>query len=157
MIFGNSGSGKSSLARKLSASGGLSHLELDSIAWQPLTPPERKPLNVSRREIELFTRENNCWVIEGCYSDLLEMVIPDASEIIFLDLPVEACIANAKNRPWEAHKYESKQAQDANLDMLVDWIAQYPQRCDTFSRSSHEALFANYHGKKTRYISNDRR
>jgi hypothetical protein len=95
-------------------------------------------------------------VIEGCYSDLLEIVTPLSNDIIFLDLPVEECIANAGNRPWEPHKYESKAAQDANLDMLTEWIAQYETRDDTFSRSAHETLFRNHEGRKTRYTANDR-
>lgn len=156
VIFGNSGSGKSTLAQQLREEEGLSHLDLDTIAWLPSSPPERKPLAESKREIEFFTSVNEGWVIEGCYADLLEIVLPDSSEIIFLNLPAEACVANAKNRPWEPHKYESKEAQDANLEMLIAWIAQYPERSDTFSRSAHEALFNGYKGKKIMYTSNER-
>ena len=87
---------------------------------------------------------------------MLEIVLPKSSEIIYLNLPVEACISNAKKRPWEPHKYESKEAQDANLDMLIDWISQYAVRNDTFSKSAHEALFRGYKGKKTMYASNGR-
>ena len=93
--------------------------------------------------------------IEGCYSDLLEIALPKSSEIIYLNLPVEACIANAKARPWEPHKYDSKEAQDANLGMLIDWIAQYTVRNDTFSKSAHEALYKGYKGKKTMYSGNE--
>ena len=156
VIFGNSGSGKSTLAKKICATEGLAHLDLDSVAWKPTSPPRRAPIAESRLEIDMFTARNDSWVIEGCYSDLLEIVIPRSSEIIFLDLPVEACIANARNRLWEPHKYPSREAQDANLEMLLDWIAQYPQRSDTFSRSAHESLFAGYQGKKTMYTTNDR-
>ena len=157
VIFGNSGAGKSTLARELAESKGLSHFDLDTVAWRPVSPPERRPVDESRQEIESFIEANIGWVIEGCYSDLLEIALPKASEIIFLNLPVETCIANAKKRPWEPHKYESKQAQDANLGMLIDWIAHYSERDDTFSQSSHEALFNSYDGKKTMYTSNERR
>jgi len=155
VIFGNSGSGKSTLAKKLSELEGLAHLDLDSIAWQPSSPPERKPIAESKREIDRFTSANTQWVIEGCYSDLLEIALPKSSEIIFLNLPVDACISNAKARPWEPHKYDSKEAQDANLAMLIDWIAQYAVRNDTFSKSAHEALYKGYEGKKTMYCGNE--
>lgn len=154
MIFGNSGSGKSTLARELYESEGLAHLDLDGIAWKPVTPPERKPIAESRQEIDAFVDIHQGWVIEGCYSDLLELVLPLASEIIFLNLPIADCIANARARPWEPHKYASKQAQDANLDMLIDWIAQYDQREDTFSKVAHEQLYNNYEGKKTMFSAN---
>lgn len=154
VIFGNSGSGKSTLARHYHEQAGLPHLDLDTIAWLPATPPARKAIADSKADIDRFMAEHASWVIEGCYSDLLELVIQEASEIVFLDLPIERCIANAKNRPWESHKYESKAAQDANLDMLLEWITQYPNRNDTFSRSSHKALYENYDGKKSVHTCN---
>ena len=156
VIFGNSGSGKSTLARELKEAEKLAHLDLDSIAWMPTSPPLRKPINEAKVEIDAFIHSNTQWIVEGCYSDLLEMTIPEASEIIYLNLPVETCIANAKSRTWEPHKYESKEAQDSNLEMLLSWIAQYPDREDTFSKSSHEALYAGFEGKKTMYTSNER-
>jgi len=156
VIFGNSGSGKSTLAKELCEAESLSHLDLDSIAWKPVNPPERMAISESKRDIDEFFRTNKSWVIEGCYSDLLEIVLPESSEIIFLNLPVEACISNAKKRLWEPHKYESREAQEANLGMLIDWIKRYSERKDTFSKSSHDALFSCYRGKKTVYTSNER-
>ena len=156
VIFGNSGSGKSTLARNLSGTENLLYLDLDTVAWMPGSPPERRPIVEVEREIAAFMGSNECWVIEGCYSDLLDIALPESSEIIFLNLPVEKSISNARKRPWEPHKYESKAAQDANLDMLIDWIAQYSKRDDTFSRSAHQTLFNCYEGKKTMYTSNER-
>ena len=154
-IFGNSGAGKSTLAKQLAESNGLKSFDLDTVAWQPSVPPQRMPLEDSRAEIDRFMSLNESWVIEGCYSDLLELVLPQSNQLIYLNLPIEVCIANAKKRPWEAHKYESKEAQDANLNMLTDWIAQYVQRDDTFSQSSHEKLFEAYSGKKIMLTSNE--
>lgn len=156
VIFGNSGSGKSTIAKQFCDSESLAHLDLDTIAWQPVSPPQRAPISESERAIQAFIRAHQGWVIEGCYSDLLELAIPLATEIIFLDLPIEACIENARARPWEPHKYSSRAAQDANLEMLIDWISRYPDRDDTFSRSAHERLYQGFGGKKTRYKSNDR-
>jgi adenylate kinase family enzyme len=153
LIFGNSGSGKSTLARALCESEGLSHLDLDTLAWRATDPPQRVPVTESSAAIREFINASSAWVIEGCYADLLEQALPFCNEIIFMDLPISACIANARQRPWEPHKYESKQAQDANLEMLLDWISQYEQREDTFSRRSHLALYESFGGKKT--ILND--
>lgn len=155
LIFGNSGSGKSTLAKSLCKSEGLSHLDLDTLAWKPAMPPERKSINESGVEISAFINSNSGWVIEGCYSDLLEIVLQFSTEIIFLNLPIELCTENAKNRPWEPHKYESKEAQDKNLDMLVIWISQYSKRDDIFSESSHNQLYENYAGKKTMITNNE--
>ena len=156
LVFGNSGSGKSTLARALSAAEGLAHLDLDTLAWQPTTPPQRKPVEESAKDIAAFIRSNKGWVIEGCYTDLLELALPAANEMTFLNLPVDACIANAKARPWEPHKYKSKEAQDANLEMLTHWIAQYAERNDTFSKAAHTNLYNQYTGKKQMYTNNKR-
>ena len=154
LIFGNSGSGKSTLAKNLCKLKGLAHLDLDSLAWEPTTPPERKSLNISKTEIDNFIKLNDSWVIEGCYTDLLELAEPYSSEIIFMDLPIESCILNAKSRPWEPHKYKSKQAQDENLGMLINWISQYTKRDDTFSMSAHQRFYNNYSRKKQIISSN---
>lgn len=156
LIFGNSGSGKSTLAKEISSSHKLAHLDLDTLAWKRTSPPERMPLDESATIIKGFLKSNNGWVIEGCYTDLLEMAVSESTQIIFMNLPIEICIANAKKRPWEPHKYKSKEAQDANLDMLIHWIAQYNERDDTFSLLSHEKFFKKYPGSKKMYISNER-
>jgi adenylate kinase family enzyme len=155
VIFGNSGSGKSTLAKKMSAKHTLAHLDLDTIAWQATSPPTRMPLFESEAHIKDFIGINNDWVIEGCYSDLLQIVMAYADEVIFLNLPVENCIENAKNRSWEPHKYESQQAQDGNLNMLLQWISQYPEREDNFSQQAHTALFHAFKGKKQMNIINN--
>ncbi len=154
LIFGNSGSGKSTLAKKLCDENTLTHLDLDLLAWKDSNPPERKLLKETKKEILEFIESNNTWVIEGCYTDLLELASPYSNEVIFLNLPVAACIANAKKRSWEPHKYASKEAQDANLEMLISWIAQYTKRDDTFSLASHQKFYDDYVGNKQMLSSN---
>jgi len=133
IVFGNSGSGKSTLAVELSETEGLAHLDLDTLAWLDSNPPERRPRDQSNAEIQRFIKQHDKWVIEGCYADLLELVLPYANEAIFMNLPVEHCQKNAKSRPWEPHKYNTKAAQDANLPMLIEWIAGYTTRTDELS------------------------
>ena len=103
-----------------------------------------------------FLEAETDWVIEGCYMDLLETVASKSTEIIFLNLPVEQCIENARNRPWEPEKYETKAAQDDFLDQLIDWIALYPKRSDDLSLEAHVRFYENYTGKKRMYVSNRR-
>ena len=154
LIFGNSASGKSTLALKLASQYKLAHLDLDTLAWQASKPPTRKPLSESAKDISEFIQTHQVWVIEGCYTDLLTFAETEASEIIFIDLAIEDCIANANSRPWEPHKYSSKAAQDENLGMLIEWISHYEQRQDTFSKNSHLEFYRQYQGKKTRITSN---
>jgi adenylate kinase family enzyme len=156
VIFGNSGAGKSTLAKEYVAKHGLSHLDIDTLAWLDTSPPRRKLLNDSAVEIDQFIEKNNKWVIEGCYADLLSRVIKQATEVVFLNPGVETCINNCKNRPWEPHKYKSEEEQNQNLDMLLNWVRQYPVRKDEFSLVSHQKLFHDFVGEKMEYKSNNR-
>jgi len=144
VIFGNAGSGKSTLAKSLARQKTLSHLDLDSLAWQNTMPPERRALSESFAEILQFTKHNASWVIEGCYADLLRFVVEQASELYFMNPGIEVCVANSRKRAWEPHKYSSKEAQDANLDMLIDWIRDYPTRDDEFSLRAHRQLYDRF-------------
>ncbi len=74
-----------------------------------------------------------------------------------MNLPVHLCQANARNRPWEPHKYTSKQAQDDNLPMLLDWIAGYRERDGALSYRAHKALFESFQGKKSELTCNAKR
>jgi adenylate kinase family enzyme len=153
VVFGNSGSGKSTLALRLARAGGLLHLDLDTLAWLPETPPRRRPVAESEREITSFMDANERWTIEGCYADLLELPVRRCTRLVFLNPGVDACVANARARPWEPHKYPSREAQDANLEMLIGWIRNYTTRDDVFSLAAHRALFDGFAGDKIELTS----
>jgi adenylate kinase family enzyme len=148
VIFGNSGAGKSTLAQQLAHEEQLAHLDLDTLAWESNSPPRRRRLGDSAREIEQFTSRHSKWVVEGCYSSLLELVLPQCTELIFLNPGVEACIEHCRARPWEPHKYASKAAQDANLALLLEWVRAYDAREDEFSLRAHQRLFDGFEGPK---------
>lgn len=155
LIFGNSGSGKTTLAKRLAEQHGLAHFDLDTIAWLATQPAQRRPFKESIKAINSFCDRNHCWVIEGCYADLIEPVCARSNQMVLMNLSIEQCISNAKNRPWEPHKYSSKQQQDQNLPMLIDWIAGYETRQDTFSKQAHMDLYQKFKGLKSISYSND--
>jgi len=154
VIFGNSGSGKSTLASAYQVKRGFAHLDLDVLAWQDTVPPVRKRLAESIEEMDVFLNKNSSWVIEGCYADLLTHALKKADELIFLNPGVETCISNARKRPWEAHKYNSIETQNENLDMLITWIQQYADREDEFSLIAHKRLFTEFTRSKKEIIKN---
>jgi len=154
LIFGNSGSGKSTMAKALSVEHSLAHLDLDSLAWEATDPPTRKAIAESAEAIQAFLNSNDGWVIEGCYGDLLSLVAEHAEKVVFLNPGVEQCIANCRSRPWEPYKYPSQKAQDENLQILIEWVRQYTQRDDEFSLQSHRALYDRFDGEKVEYQAN---
>lgn len=147
-VMGNSGSGKSTFAGRRAREDGLAHFDLDTLAWLPETPPRRRPLADSVAEIDRFIGANERWVIEGCYGDLIAAALPRATQLVFLNPGVDACIANCRARPWEPHKYASKEAQDADLPMLIEWVRDYYQRDDELSLARHRVLFDGFAGEK---------
>lgn len=149
VIVGNSGSGKSTLARRLAAERCIPHLDLDTLAWA--APAVRRPLEESAALVEDFVRENPEWVVEGCYASLLEVALRSATELSFLNPGVEACVRNCRARPWEPHKYASKEEQDERLEFLLGWVREYEARDDEYSLAAHRRLFDAFAGPKREY------
>ena len=152
VIFGNSGSGKTTLARRCAASLNLAHLDLDAIAWK--SEGGRSAVSESFRQLHAFAAAHEGWVIEGCYGELIGEATTMATELVFLNPGVEACQRNCRARPWEPHKYPNREAQDANLNALLEWVAQYPTRTDEFSLAAHRAIFDRFPGRKRELRSN---
>lgn len=155
VIFGNSGSGKSTMAIALSKLHNAAHLDLDTIAWRADQPTVRADLDDSRNALQRFVENNENWIIEGCYADLLSEAAKYCTEMIFLNPGIEACIENCRARPWEPHKYATPEAQDENLKMLIEWVRNYETREDVFSLEAHRRLFDSFDGKKTEYRTNE--
>lgn len=139
-ILGNSGSGKSTLAHWLAQRGGAAVLDLDTVAWAPGDGAVRRPLAEAAAELRSFCVHQRRWVVEGCYASLIEVVLTHRPTLVFLNPGTAACEAHCRARPWEPHKYPSREAQDANLGPLLAWVRDYAQRDGEFSLAGHRAL-----------------
>ena len=151
LIFGTGGAGKSVLAHHLAETRSLAFLELDMIAWVGIDPPRRFPLEESLQKIDAFMEQSSSWVMEGAYGDMIEYLLPHCDEVFFLNPGIEACITNAKNRPWEPHKFNSPEEQKRFLPTLVDWLRLYETRDDEYGLPRHRELFDAFKGKKTEH------
>ena len=80
-MVGNSGSGKSTVARALAASLDVPWIELDALfhlaGWQQLPPDEFVAAVDSRTSGE-------GWVVDGNYSDTLDLVWSRADAVVWL-------------------------------------------------------------------------
>jgi adenylate kinase family enzyme len=151
-ILGNSGSGKSTLANWLAQSASLAVLDLDSVAWEPDRPAVARPSALAEADVAAFCATNPRWVVEGCYGNLVEAALRFEPFLILMNPGRETCTANCLNRPWEPHKYPSKEAQDANLQFLLAWVAEYETRDGPMSLGAHRALFDAYAGRKIELV-----
>ncbi|MEL7450634.1 MAG: shikimate kinase [Pseudomonadota bacterium] len=147
-IVGNSGSGKSTLARKLGANAGIEPVDLDEIYWEPEKPGVRRDLAEASADLLSKLEGQECWIVEGCYEELIEVVLPLEPKLIWLEPGEAVCLEHCRNRPWEPHKYSSREAQDRNLEMLLRWVSDYYRRTGPMSYQVHKQLYANYDGEK---------
>lgn len=147
-ILGNSGSGKSTLANWLAQSANLAVLDLDSVAWEPDQPAVARSSALVEADVAKFCTTHSRWALEGCYGNLIEAAFQFQPFLIFLNPGLESCTAHCLNRPWEPHKYTSKQEQDANLQLLLSWVAEYYTREGPMSLGAHQAIFDKYPGRK---------
>ena len=147
IILGNAGSGKSTLAAKIAAEQGASVLSLDDVAFVTGTP-ERRPLSDSVANAVKFIEAHERCVIEGCYADIIEQLLPRCTALVFLKPGVDVCLAHCTQRPWEPDKFESAEAQDRQLAFLLEWVRQYETRTDTFGLAQHRAVYDTFDGPK---------
>jgi hypothetical protein len=85
----------------------------------------------------------------------MEHQLPQATALVFMRPGVSTCQSNCQARPWEAHKYASKEEQDANLPFLLDWARGYASRSDDLSVQAHRLLFDSYAGPKREVTANE--
>jgi adenylate kinase family enzyme len=81
-VVGNSGSGKTTVARQLAAALAVPHLELDAVfhqpGWQPLDT------GLFRERVEAFTAGPS-WVVDGNYGAVRDIVWARADTVVWLD------------------------------------------------------------------------
>jgi len=95
LVLGCGGAGKSTLAHRLGEITGLPVIHLDAEYWRPgwvETPKE--PWRARVRE--LVARER--WIMDGNYADTLELRLPAADTIIFLDCARWRCLLRVFRR-----------------------------------------------------------
>ena len=149
LVFGNSGSGKSTLAQQLAREHGLAHLDLDSIVWEPGKVAVQRDPGAIVDSLKAFLTSQDGWIIEGCYGELVESASSYCTELVFLNPGLETCLEHNRQRPWEPHKYASKDAQDVMLENLQVWVAGYYERKDQWSYHAHRQIFDAFTGCKS--------
>ena len=153
LVYGNSGSGKSTYAAALAVEHGLEHLDLDSIVWEPGKVAVQRAAEAISQSLASFIAAHPHWVIEGCYGDLVQSASAHCTQLVFLNPGQEICLANNRGRPWEPHKYASMEQQNSMLRNLQDWVAGYYTREDAWSYAAHRDIFIRFQGSKIEHTS----
>ena len=146
LVIGSSGAGKSTFSRRLGEITGLPVVHLDALFWNPNWV--ETPKDEWRAKVENALR-GDCWIIDGNYSGTMDIRLPVADTIIFLDIPRTVCVYRIlkrgvvyrnKTRPDMAKRCNEK------IDWeFVKWTWNYPTR----SKPKVENLLKNIEDEKT--------
>jgi len=136
------------LAAWLANRTGATLLDLDTVAWAPKSIAVARPAEEAQSDVRAFCAAHASWVIEGCYANLVKASLSFGPRLLFLNPGEQQCLENCRARPWEPHKYASKQEQDERLDFLLSWASQYYTRSGEMSLSAHTACFNAYSGER---------
>jgi adenylate kinase family enzyme len=97
MVVGTSCSGKTTVARRLSAILGAPHVELDALHWGPgwtECPPEEFTAAVRQRTAA------DRWVVDGNYRVVRPVVMERATDVVWLNYPFALVFARSLRRTW---------------------------------------------------------
>jgi adenylate kinase family enzyme len=153
IVYGNAGSGKSTYAAHLARREGLVHLDLDTIVWEPGKVAVPRSTSAVHSDLQRFLDTQTRWVIEGCYSEWVEVASTRCTELVFLNPGEAVCVAHCRARPWEPHKYTSLDEQNKMLAFLLEWVRAYYTREDSCSLQRHRRLFDEFRGAKRQCIA----
>ncbi|MBR7744144.1 adenylate kinase [Phycicoccus sp. BSK3Z-2] len=84
VLFGVTGSGKSTVAVRLAAAGGMPYVAVDDLYWRPGWVQLGKPEQVEAVQPHA---EGPAWVMDGLWSASRDVVLPRADLVVALDFP----------------------------------------------------------------------
>jgi adenylate kinase family enzyme len=146
LIIGNSGSGKSWLAKRLAEQLQVPWIDLDLIHWisdeHSIPRPRAEALGMVR---VMASKER--WVIEGVYGWMVSELVEQATALIWLRLEDEDCVSHIRQR--EAKRNDS----DELLIALQEWAKTYRIREGSSGFAAHRHLFKAFRSSKLQLMN----
>ncbi|MBC7774990.1 MAG: AAA family ATPase [Phycisphaerae bacterium] len=131
LILGSGGSGKTTFTRKLAAKTQLPVYHLDALHWKPnWTAPNKAAWQYQVADLV----QENSWIIDGSYFGTLNLRLPRAELIVFLDMPNWRCIWNILKRRVQYAQFRGKirpgmppECPETLYFSFLKWVWQYPR------------------------------
>jgi adenylate kinase family enzyme len=102
LIVGNSGGGKSTLARRLGEKLALPVIHLDVLFWKPDWVEAQK--DAFRADVRIAL-EAKAWVCDGNFAETLDIRLPRADTVVWIQQPPLLCLARAI---WRVATYRGR-------------------------------------------------
>jgi adenylate kinase family enzyme len=142
-IVGTTGSGKTTLAQQVSQQIHIPHIELDALHWQPNWTAASDQVFRDRISAALV---GECWVVDGNYSKVRDIIWSQADTVVFLDYPfwlvmgrlLRRTLGRAINQTelWNGNR-ENIHKSFFNQDSILIWMLKTYQK----NRLKYPALF----------------
>jgi GTPase SAR1 family protein len=132
VIIGNSGSGKTWLAKRLGHILSAPVVHLDDLFWEPGGFDKKR--NIEQIELLIQQSKNEAaWIAEGVFGELAEHYLEE--------------------RGSESKRHMGRQQSKEGLLRLLEWASNYYDRQDLRSYEGHKTLFEKFSGKKAHLSS----
>lgn len=145
-ILGASGSGVSTLGRRLGEALGLETFDVDDYYWLPTDPPfqHKRPIE-DRLALLHVDLVGPGWVLSGSLDGWGDAVADKATHVVFLDTDTATRLARLRAR--EAARFGARIAPGGDMEIhheaFVAWAAAYDQGTQSGrNRPRHEAWLA---------------
>lgn len=147
IIVGNSGSGKTWLAKKLAKIDGCPVIHLDHIFWEPggFDKP-RASEEVTKMIGESKNQES--WIAEGVFGELAERFVERAQYFVWLDIDWPICRDRLLKRGSESKQHMGRKESEEGLRQLLEWASKYYERKNERSYEGHKKLMNGFRGQK---------
>lgn len=144
LIIGCAGSGKTTLAKKISKCTEIPIIHMDKFYWkdnwEKVTDIEWEAKVSSLCQVE-------SWVMDGNYTSTLSMRMKYATTVIYLDMPRWKCLLRVFTRRFKFIHNQTRQDLPENCHERVNlkfykWVWNYPKR----SRQITLDMLSNFNG-----------
>ncbi|MBO0754282.1 MAG: (d)CMP kinase [Bradyrhizobiaceae bacterium] len=140
LILGPSGAGKSTLARSIGERLSIPVVHLDALYWNPGWVPSEI---AQFRESIAQAAARDTWIMDGNYTTHLDLRLPRADAVIWLDLPRSIYFRRSL---WRSIRNYGRVRDDVGfgcperfeLSFFKDWVWTYPVR----GRARHRDLMS---------------
>lgn len=123
-IVGASGTGKSTLAKRLSKELGIPHYDLDDVRYPPKIN-KKQSYEERLPTVEKIANEDK-WVVEGIYTNSwVHLLIREADQIIWLDLPLSTTLPRLFRRYIRDRINGTDRYGFRNFLKLIRWSIHY--------------------------------